>query len=204
MDINSSRIPKKDAQKRSYSGKALRERLLSLCIRIDDFFFRSGPDKKDPDFSRISEETLRSFIPSMTDGGSADPEEDNEEPSFDSQERSEDSREDLVSNDPKWQSGKFAVWAAIIGTSCLFPRKVLAQDAVGFINETHSQILSIGSVLYQVVVAIMGIIALISLITLAIRIQNSDREGASKATGWFAIMIFCIVMCVVIKNYMGF
>ena len=97
-----------------------------------------------------------------------------------------------------------AALAASAAATLSFSPKVLAQDAVGFINETHSQILSIGSVLYQVVVAIMGIIALISLITLAIRIQNSDREGASKATGWFAIMIFCIVMCVVIKNYMGF
>ena len=61
-----------------------------------------------------------------------------------------------------------------------------AQDAISFLNEANSQIRGAGSVVYDVVVAVIAII-----------------EAAQKAIGWAGGIVFCLIAAVVIKNYMG-
>ena len=78
-----------------------------------------------------------------------------------------------------------------------------AQDAITFLNETNTQIRSAGSILYQVVMGVLCLLAIVSLIMVAIRIYSADRDGATKALAWCGGLIFCIIMALVIKNFMG-
>ena len=80
---------------------------------------------------------------------------------------------------------------------------VLAQDAISFLNEANTQIRSAGSILYQVVMGVLCLIAIVSLIMVAIKMYSADREGANKALGWCGGMVFCIIMALVLKNFMG-
>ena len=78
-----------------------------------------------------------------------------------------------------------------------------AQDALSFLNEANSQVHSIGSVIYQVVIAVLGIIAIVSLITVGIKMYSGDRDSAQKALAWTGGMLFCIVAAIVLKNFLG-
>ena len=80
---------------------------------------------------------------------------------------------------------------------------VLAQDAISFLNETNTQIRSAGSIVYQVVMGVLSLVAIVSLISVAIKMYSGDREGANKAIAWCGGMVFCIIMALVIKNFMG-
>ena len=92
---------------------------------------------------------------------------------------------------------------SLIVLSIFFSPSLFVQDATSFMNEANAQIRSIGSILYQVVIAVLGLIALVSLINIGVRLQSADREGTNKAIGWTGGLIFCIVMALVLKNYLG-
>ena len=79
----------------------------------------------------------------------------------------------------------------------------LAQDAISFLNEANSQIRSAGSVVYEVVIAVLAIIAIVSLITVGIKMYSGDNESAQKALGWCGGMVFCIIAALVLKNFIG-
>ena len=78
-----------------------------------------------------------------------------------------------------------------------------AQDAISFLNETNSQIRGAGSVIYEVVVGVIAIIAIISLVIVGIKMSGGDNEATQKAIGWAGGIVFCLIAAVVIKNYMG-
>ncbi len=78
-----------------------------------------------------------------------------------------------------------------------------AQDAISFLNETNSQIRGAGSVIYEVVVGVIAIIAIISLVIVGIKMSSGDNEATQKAIGWAGGIVFCLIAAVVIKNYMG-
>ena len=68
-----------------------------------------------------------------------------------------------------------------------------AQDAISFLNEANSQIRSAGSI----------ILAIVSLITVGIKMYSGDQESAQKALGWCGGMVFCIIAALVLKNFIG-
>ena len=76
-----------------------------------------------------------------------------------------------------------------------------AQDAISFLNEANSQVRAAGSVIYQVVIAVL--IAIVSLITVGIKMYSGDQESAQKALGWCGGMVFCIIAALVLKNFIG-
>ena len=78
-----------------------------------------------------------------------------------------------------------------------------AQDAISFLNEANSQIRSAGSIIYQVVIAVLAIVAIVSLITVGIKMYSGDQESAQKALGWCGGMVFCIIAALVLKNFIG-
>ena len=78
-----------------------------------------------------------------------------------------------------------------------------AQDAISFLNEANSQVRAAGSVIYQVVIAVLAIIAIVSLITVGIKMYSGDQESAQKALGWCGGMVFCIIAALVLKNFIG-
>lgn len=78
-----------------------------------------------------------------------------------------------------------------------------AQDAISFLNEANTQIRSAGSIIYQVVIAVLAIIAIVSLITVGIKLYSGDQESAQKALGWCGGMVFCIIAALVLKNFIG-
>ncbi len=82
-------------------------------------------------------------------------------------------------------------------------QNMLAQDAISFMNEANTQIRSVGSIIYQVVIAVLAIVAVVSLITVGIKMYSGDQESANKALGWCGGIVFCIVAAVVIKNFIG-
>ena len=77
-----------------------------------------------------------------------------------------------------------------------------AQDAISFLNEANSQ-RSAGSIIYQVVIAVLAIVAIVSLITVGIKMYSGDQESAQKALGWCGGMVFCIIAALVLKNFIG-
>ena len=52
-------------------------------------------------------------------------------------------------------------------------------------------------------IAVLAIVAIISLITVGIKMYSGDNEAANKALGWCGGMVFCIIAAVVLKNYIG-
>lgn len=90
-----------------------------------------------------------------------------------------------------------------IGAGLLISQTVLAQDAISFLNEANSQIRSAGSIIYQVVIAVLSIIAIVSLITVGLKLYSGDQESAQKALGWCGGMVFCIIAALVLKNFIG-
>ena len=78
-----------------------------------------------------------------------------------------------------------------------------AQDAISFLNEANTQIRSAGSIIYQVVIAVLAIVAIVSLITVGIKMYSGDQESAQKALGWCGGMVFCIIAALVLKNFIG-
>ena len=80
---------------------------------------------------------------------------------------------------------------------------LMAQDAIAFLNEANMQIRSAGSLIYQVVIAVLSIIAIVSLITVGIKLYSGDQQSANKALGWCGGMIFCIIAALVLKNFIG-
>ena len=78
-----------------------------------------------------------------------------------------------------------------------------AQDAIAFLNESNIQVRSVWSYIYQIVIAVLSIIAVVSLISLGIKLYSGDQEGAHKALGWCGGMVFCIIAALVLKNFMG-
>lgn len=78
-----------------------------------------------------------------------------------------------------------------------------AQDAIAFLNEANIQVRSVWSYIYQIVIAVLSIIAVVSLISLGIKLYSGDQEGAHKALGWCGGMVFCIIAALVLKNFMG-
>ena len=76
-----------------------------------------------------------------------------------------------------------------------------AQDAISFLNEANSR--SAGSIIYQVVIAVLAIVAIVSLITVGIKMYAGDQESAQKALGWCGGMVFCIIAALVLKNFIG-
>ena len=59
-----------------------------------------------------------------------------------------------------------------------FPMNALAQDAISFLNEANTQVRSAGSIIYQLVIAVLAIIAIVSLITVGIKLYSGDQESA--------------------------
>ena len=90
-----------------------------------------------------------------------------------------------------------------IGAGLLISQTVLAQDAISFLNEANTQIRSAGSIIYQVVIAVLSIIAIVSLITVGLKLYSGDQESAQKALGWCGGMVFCIIAALVLKNFIG-
>ena len=85
----------------------------------------------------------------------------------------------------------------------VFPMNALAQDAISFLNEANTQVRSAGSIIYQLVIAVLAIIAIVSLITVGIKLYYGDQESANKALGWCGGMVFCIIAALVLKNFIG-
>ena len=90
-----------------------------------------------------------------------------------------------------------------LGAGLLISQTVLAQDAISFLNEANTQIRSAGSIIYQVVIAVLSIIAIVSLITVGLKLYSGDQESAQKALGWCGGMVFCIMAALVLKNFIG-
>ena len=90
-----------------------------------------------------------------------------------------------------------------LGAGLLISQTVLAQDAISFLNEANTQIRSAGSIIYQVVIAVLSIIAIVSLITVGLKLYSGDQESAQKALGWCGGMVFCIIAALVLKNFIG-
>ncbi len=91
-----------------------------------------------------------------------------------------------------------------LGLACvLSATSAMAQDAISFLNEANMQIRSAGALIYQVVIAVLSIIAIVSLITVGIKLYSGDQESANKALGWCGGMVFCIVAALVLKNFIG-
>ena len=90
-----------------------------------------------------------------------------------------------------------------IGAGLLISQTVLAQDAISFLNEANTQIRSAGSIIYQVVIAVLSIIAIVSLITVGLKLYSGDQESAQKALGWCGGMVFWIIAALVLKNFIG-
>lgn len=84
-----------------------------------------------------------------------------------------------------------------------FPMNALAQDAISFLNEANTQVRSAGSIIYQLVIAVLAIVAIVSLITVGIKMYSGDQESANKALGWCGGMVFCIIAALVLKNFIG-
>ena len=78
-----------------------------------------------------------------------------------------------------------------------------AQDAMSFLNEANAQIRTVGSLIYQIVIVVLSIIAIVSLITVGIKLYSGDQESANKALGWCGGMVFCIIAALVLKNFIG-
>lgn len=98
------------------------------------------------------------------------------------------------------RGGRFAVtiiFSVLSGTSAI------AQDAMSFLNEANIQIRTVGSMIYQIVIAVLSIIAIVSLITVGIKLYSGDQESANKALGWCGGMVFCIIAALVLKNFIG-
>ena len=90
-----------------------------------------------------------------------------------------------------------------LGLLLLASPALMAQDAISFLNEANMQIRSAGSQIYQVVIAVLSIIAIVSLITVGIKLYSGDQQSANKALGWCGGMIFCIIAALVLKNFIG-
>ena len=90
-----------------------------------------------------------------------------------------------------------------LGLLFLASPALMAQDAISFLNEANMQIRSPGSLIYQVVIAVLSIIAIVSLITVGIKLYSGDQQSANKALGWCGGMIFCIIAALVLKNFIG-
>lgn len=52
-------------------------------------------------------------------------------------------------------------------------------------------------------IAVLAIIAIVSLITVGIKLYSGDQESANKALGWCGGMVFCIIAALVLKNFIG-
>ncbi len=94
-------------------------------------------------------------------------------------------------------------YAALGLILCLSSVTAGAQDAISFLNEANMQIRSAGALIYQVVIAVLSIIAIVSLITVGIKFYSGDQESANKALGWCGGMVFCIIAALVLKNFIG-
>lgn len=93
---------------------------------------------------------------------------------------------------------------ALVGLLCIAVcTDVMAQDAITFLSEANTQIRSAGSLIYQVVIAVLSVIAIVSLVTVGIRLYSGDQESANKALGWCGGMVFCIIAALVLKNFIG-
>ena len=55
----------------------------------------------------------------------------------------------------------------------------------------------------SVVIAVLAIVAIVSLITVGIKMYSGDHESAQKALGWCGGMVFVIIAALVLKNYIG-
>lgn len=93
--------------------------------------------------------------------------------------------------------------AVIIVFCILRSFSLKAQDAITFLNEANIQVRSVWSYIYQIVISVLSIIAVVSLISLGIKLYSGDQEGAHKALGWCGGMVFCIIAALVLKNFMG-
>ena len=92
---------------------------------------------------------------------------------------------------------------ATITAYILLATNMKAQDAMSFLNEANAQIRTVGSIIYQIVIAVLSIIAIVSLITVGIKLYSGDQESANKALGWCGGMGFCIIAALVLKNFIG-
>ena len=99
------------------------------------------------------------------------------------------------------QRNRFAGMAAVLLAG--IPADMMAQDAISFLNEANTQVRSAGSIIYQLVIAVLAIIAIVSLITVGIKLYSGDQESANKALGWCGGMVFCIIAALVLKNFIG-
>ena len=98
----------------------------------------------------------------------------------------------------KWRERNVALGLLFLASPAL-----MAQDAISFLNEANMQIRSAGSLIYQVVIAVLSVIAIVSLVTVGIRLYSGDQESANKALGWCGGMVFCIIAALVLKNFIG-
>ena len=49
----------------------------------------------------------------------------------------------------------------------------------------------------------LAIVAIVSLITVGIKMYSGDQESAQKALGWCGGMVFVIIAALVLKNFIG-
>ena len=99
------------------------------------------------------------------------------------------------------QRNRFAGMATVLLAG--IPADMMAQDAISFLNEANTQVRSAGSIIYQLVIAVLAIIAIVPLITVGIKLYSGDQESANKALGWCGGMVFCIIAALVLKNFIG-
>ncbi len=76
-------------------------------------------------------------------------------------------------------------------------------DANSFLNELNTQVRASGSLIYQIVMGILCITAIISLIAIGIKMASGDREGLRSVLAWCGILLFCLIAAIVIKNFWG-
>ena len=77
------------------------------------------------------------------------------------------------------------------------------QDAISFLNEANTQVRSAGGVVYQLVIAVLAIVAIASLVNVGIKMYSGDNESAHKALAWCGGIVFCLIGALVLKNYLG-
>lgn len=74
------------------------------------------------------------------------------------------------------------------------------QDASSVINEMNSQVRAMGTPLYSLIMTVIIILAMVSLVMVAVKMNSGDQNASNKALTWFGILVFCLVAAVVMKN----
>ena len=69
----------------------------------------------------------------------------------------------------------------MVGLLCIAASTdMMAQEAITFLSEVNTQVRSAGSLIYQVVIAVLSVIAIASLVTVGIRLYSGDQESIGR------------------------